>query len=295
MRVTQQLMTHEMISLTAKNLERLTELQGQAASGKRLRLPQDDPAGAGRASSLRGTLNANETYLQNIAAGKEWLNATEAALTNVSDVMRRALTAAARGGSDTNGANERLVLGNQVDGLLSEALTQFNTRHREAYLFAGFRLNTIPFTTTGTPVTSFTYNGDANSRLMEIAPQQTVAINVSGSGSMASNVLQSLIDLRDHLQANQVNLVNADIATLQTAFGGVSDTLAEIGARQQRLTDMRSQIERVQLGLQEFLSRTEDANMPEVLMRLSEQEAVYQASLNSAAKLTRANLFDYLK
>lgn len=295
MRITQQLMTHEMISLTAKNLERLTELQGQAASGKRIRLPQDDPAGAGRALSLRGTLNANETYLQNIAAGKEWLTATEAALTNVSDVMRRALTAAERGSSDTHGANERLALSNQVDGLLSEALTQFNTRHREAYLFAGFRLNTTPFTTSGTPVTNFTYNGDANSRLIEIAPQQTVAINVSGSGSMASNVLQSLIDLRDHLQANQVILVNADIATLQTALGGVTDTLAEIGARQQRLTDMRSQIERVQLGLQEFLSRTENADMPEVLMRLSEQEAVYQASLNSAARLTRANLFDYLK
>jgi len=295
MRVTQQLMTQEMISLTAKNLERLTELQGQAASGKRVRLPQDDPAAAGRAVSLRGTLNANETYLQNIAAGKEWLNATEAALTNVSDVMRRALTAAGRGGSDTNGANERLALSNQVDGLLSEALTQFNTRHREAFLFAGFRLNSTPFTTIGAPVTSFIYNGDANSRLIEIAPKQTVAINVTGSGSMANGVLQSLIDLRDHLQANQVNSVNADIATLQTALGGVTDALAEVGARQQRLTEMRSQIERVQLGLQDFLSHTENADMPEVLMRLSEQDVVYKASLNSAAKLSRANLFDYLK
>ncbi|MBM4423051.1 MAG: flagellar hook-associated protein 3 [Chloroflexi bacterium] len=300
MRITDRMISDDTMANVARNKERLAELQAQASSGKRIIDPHDDPAGAGQVLSLRTSLAANETYLRNIHSSKEWLSATESALQNVVTVLQRALSNARQDASD----NERATLASHVDGLIDDALTQFNARYRDAYLFAGFQTNTQPFVTVGSPVTAVNMAGAPPAsngvRTVEMERGQTVAVNVVNDaagqfGAFASNVFNALITLRDDLNANNVNAIGADIATLQTALDGVTAVIGDIGARQQRLTDARTRLERVQLGLRDFLNRTEDANLAETIMHLSEQDTVYKASLRAAAQIGRTNLFDFLR
>lgn len=292
MRVTNQMIAGELMALNARNLERLADLQSQAAAGKRVRQPHDDPPAAGRALNLKATLAANQTYLQNIASAKEWLGAAEASLAGIVAVLERALNDARQGASDTLGSAERTALGAHVNGLIADALALLNARHREAYLFAGFKTTTQPFVASGSPITGVTYAGDAGQRLIETEPGQTVAINVTGGATTAA-VFSALLALRDDLNANNGANIRSDIATVQSALEGVLNVLADLGTRQQRLSLSRARLEKVQIGLREFLSRTEDADLAEVIVRLKEQEVVYQASLQTSARLTRANLFDF--
>lgn len=294
MRVTTRMMTDEAIAFNAKNLERLSEAQTEVATGKRVRDPHDDPVAAGRALNLKSSLAANDTYLQNVATAKEWLNATEASLSAMNDILGRALAGARKGASDGLGADERLTLGKQVDGLLADALTQLNARHRDGYLFAGFRTTTRPFTAAGNPVSAVTYNGDSGLRLIEIEPGQTVAVNATGGPETAA-AFNALISLRDNLNADNGAAVSGDIAAVEAALDGMLSLTSDLGARQQRLTGTRSRLEKVQSGLSELLSRTEDADMAAAIMQLKHEETIYQASLQTTARITRSNLFDYLR
>lgn len=297
MRITSKMMTDQAINLIGKNYQRLAEIQSEVSSQKRVQNPHDDPIAAGRVLNLKSTLSANETYLQNISASSEWLDATEAALSAVSDIIRRGISDAQQGASDTIGDSERAGLAGHVDGLIEDALTQFNTRHREVYIFGGFRINTQPLTTTGTPITAVTYNGDNGQRLIEIEPGQTVAVNVNSlnGNSFTSAVFDPLIALRDALTANDTDAISASITTLQGALDNVQNTITALGARQQRLTDVRTRLEKVQIGLREFVSQTEDSNLADALLRLSQQDTVYQASLQASARLNQTNLFSYLR
>lgn len=294
MRVTTTMMNDEAVALNARNLERLARTQSQIASGKRLQAPHDDPAAAGSALTLRTGLAANETYLQNTASAREWLNAAEASLGAVTGILQRALNDARQGASDTLGADERVTLARHVDGLIADALAQLNAPHRGSYLFAGFRTTTRPFTPVGSPATSVAYNGDSGARLIEIEPGQTIAANVTGGAATAA-VFSSLIQLRDDLNANNAAAVGGDIAGVQSALDGMLDSLADVGARMQRLNDTRTRLEKVQGGLSELLSHTEDTDMAGAIMQLKQQETVYEASLQTAARINRSNLFDFLR
>ncbi|MEK7278745.1 MAG: flagellar hook-associated protein FlgL [Chloroflexota bacterium] len=294
MRVTTTMMNDEAVALNAKSLERLARMQSQIASGQRVQQPHDDPAAAGTALTLKSSLAANETYLQNVATAKEWLNAAEASLNGVVGILGRALNDARQGASDTLGAEERATLGQHVDGLIADALTQLNARHRGSYLFAGFKTTTQPFAPSGSPVTSVTYNGDSGTRLIEIEPGQTLAANVTG-GAPTAAAFNALITLRDNLNANNTAAVSTSIASVQSALDGMLGPLADAGARGQRLGDTRTRLEKVQGGLRELLSRTEDTDMAAAITQLKQQEMVYQASLQTSARISRSNLFDFLR
>ena len=294
MRVTTTMMNDEAVALNAKSLERLARMQSQIASGQRVQQPHDDPAAAGTALTLKSSLAANETYLQNVATAKEWLNAAEASLNGVVGILGRALNDARQGASDTLGAEERATLGQHVDGLIADALAQLNARHRGSYLFAGFKTATQPFAPSGSPVTSVTYNGDSGTRLIEIEPGQTLAANVTG-GAPTAAAFNALITLRDNLNANNTAAVSTSIASVQSALDGMLGPLADAGARGQRLGDTRTRLEKVQGGLRELLSRTEDTDMAAAITQLKQQEMVYQASLQTSARIGRSNLFDFLR
>ncbi len=294
MRVTTIMMNDEAVALNTKNLERLARTQSQIASGKRVQAPHDDPVAAGTALTLQSSLAANETYLQNVATAKEWLNAAEASLNGVVGVLRQALNDARQGASDTMGAEERATLGQHVDGLIADALSQLNARHRDSYLFAGFKTATQPFAPSGSPIASVAYNGDSGTRLIEIEPGQTLAANVTG-GAPTAAVFDVLITLRDNLNANNTAAVSGSIASVQSALDGMLDSLADVGARGQRLGDTSLRLDKVQAGLRELLSRTEDTDMAGAITQLNQQQMVYQASLQTSARISQSNLFDFLK
>lgn len=293
MRISTKMMADNSITLIGRNYDRMAELNSQVSSTKRIQNPHDDPVGAGQVLNLRTVIAANETYTQNIAVAKEWLTASEAVMTASSDIIQRGIADATQGSGDTIGSSERAGLAKHVDGLISDMLTQLNSKHRDTYLLAGQKITTQPYTAVGSPITSVTFNGDANSRQIEIEPNQTVAVNVDGS-NMVANVLNPLIALRDALNANDTNAIATGISSLQGSLANIQQTITDLGSRQQRLTDVGSRLETLQNGLRSLLSKTEDTDMASAISELQQENTTYQASLQASARIGRTNLFDYL-
>ena len=80
-----------------------------------------------------------------------------------------------------------------------------------------------------------------------------------------------------------------------TADGGIAPLPLTVGARVNRLELQQSRLESIQETFTSLLSKTEDANMAEVIMQLQLQENVYRASLAAGARIIQPSLLDFLR
>jgi flagellar hook-associated protein 3 FlgL len=293
MRITSRMMVDNAIQHMEDSLERLSALQERAASGKLIRNPSDDPSVATAGLNLRSTLNTNAAYLDTARVSADWLDANELALKTFVDIGARALTLTKQGLSDTQGAAERQALGVEMDGLLQNAVEAGNSSQRGNYLFAGFKVTTLPYTYTGAGVTN---NLASTADLMQhgLEPGQTVTVNIDGN-TLLTPFFAALVSARDALNTNNPSALQTALTSLQTAFTGVADARTTNGARQRQVQTAIDRLENTQLLLKDLLSHKEDASLAETISLLKHQETVYQAVLGVGQRALPPSLFDFLK
>jgi flagellar hook-associated protein 3 FlgL len=68
-----------------------------------------------------------------------------------------------------------------------------------------------------------------------------------------------------------------------------------VGARINRLEMTQQRLEDLSINLQQLQSKTEDADIAEVVMQLKMSENVYQASLAVGARIIRSSLIDFMR
>ena len=84
------------------------------------------------------------------------------------------------------------------------------------------------------------------------------------------------------------------IQLVQNHNSSVSRHQTDLGARMSRLDLVRERLERDEISLERILSQNEDADLVEVAMRLSNAEAVYQASLMAGINMVQLSLANFL-
>lgn len=298
MRITQQLLNQSALNGMQTNLRRVKTLQEQAVTSKKVNRPEDDPFAVEQTLGFRSRIKASETARQNIAMSQDWLNATDKALGDISDLLTRTRSLALKGASDTMGPDERQALATETEGIIEQAIAIGNTRHGDHYLFAGFQVDTQPFSrnpATGA-ITSTTYNGDNGQIVREVEPGTDMVINTPGD-PLFTDVFNTVISLRDALQASpfEASDVASVAADLETQLDNVLDVQAATGTKLRRLEASSDRMEASEVGLRELLSEAEDADMAEVASQLNQQQFVYQTALAVNGQILRTSLLDYLR
>ena len=298
MRITQQLLNQSALNGMQTNLRRVKTLQEQAVTSKKVNRPEDDPFAVEQTLGFRSRIKASETARQNIAMSQDWLNATDKALGDISDLLTRTRSLALKGASDTMGPDERQALATETEGIIEQAIAIGNTRHGDHYLFAGFQVDTQPFSrnpATGA-ITSTTYNGDNGQIVREVEPGTDMVINTPGD-PLFTDVFNTVISLRDALQASpfEASDVASVAADLETQLDNVLDVQAATGTKVRRLEATSDRMEASEVGLRELLSKAEDADMAEVASQLNQQQFVYQTALAVNGQILRTSLLDYLR
>lgn len=70
---------------------------------------------------------------------------------------------------------------------------------------------------------------------------------------------------------------------------------ARVGAKVNRLEATQNRFEDNKIQLTSLLSKIEDVDIAEIVMNLSNQQAIYQAALRTGAKIIQTSLIDFLK
>jgi len=286
----QMLITNSLSDLQA-SFAKLTDLQDQASSLKRLRKPSDAPADVVSAMELHAGLNRNAQYATNLSDASAWLGSADNALTSAVTQMQRVNDLVIQASNGSMDATTRQGIASEIDQIRQSLIGIANTQYAGRPIFAGTASGNVAYDQTGH------YVGISAAVTRNIAPGQTVQVNVNGDtvfGSPPNDLFTTLAAI-----SNAVRTDPTQLEALQTTFAtdttNVQSQLAEVGARFQRVSTLQSQNTADNLTMKQNLSNIEDADIAQVMVQLQAQQVAYQAALEATAKAIQPTLADFLK
>ena len=134
--------------------EILQRLNLQAASGKRINQPSDDPVGAAMALDLQTVLNELDQYQNNIDSARAQLRASESIFTDINALLTKAKELAAQMATETYSAENRRAVAVEVFNISDEIIQLVNSQLNGNYLFSGYSTDTA--SVTNDPAVDFT-------------------------------------------------------------------------------------------------------------------------------------------
>jgi flagellar hook-associated protein 3 FlgL len=291
MRVTTGMAQRHVLTDLRRVQERLATAQSQVSGGKRIEKPSDDPLGAERAMRLKDQLESTSAYRTAVDESRSWLDATDTGLESLGNVVQRVreLTLQAANGATTSSGRQSIKL--EVDQLTEQLKTTLNSAYDGRRLFSGMATDTPPYSA----ATGDTYQGNTGAVVRQIGPGVSVQVNITGD-DVLSGLLPTLRTLSAHLQANDVaSLQSTDLQALDAGFDNLTAKRAQVGAITNRVDAAGQRLDDVYDVTSAFLSKTEDADLPQALTDLSAQQNALQAALRGGASLIQQSLMDFLR
>jgi flagellar hook-associated protein 3 FlgL len=158
-----------------RSRSRMEDLQTQTATMKRVNKPSDDPIGAAKVLEVRTDKVNNNQFQDNAKLAEAFLNNTDHALEDLSDIVIRAKEIAVGQSSAASSSPEsRLGVAEEVNQLLQRAVATANTRIGDRYLFGGYKTTTTPVDAEGN------YHGDQGELMIEIGREVFIGMNIPG-------------------------------------------------------------------------------------------------------------------
>jgi flagellar hook-associated protein 3 FlgL len=312
MRVTANTFPNTLVNQLSQLAVRQNRLQSQAATGQRVRLPEDDPTAMRRVLDLEGETSSLSQYQRNISTLKEYATASYNAMSALKKISDRAGEIATLA-DGTKSAEELKTYAVEINELISQGVQLANSKNRGDYLFAGTTSDQPPFVIdpldANGQITGVTYQGNTTVPAGEIAEGTTITVHVPGAntaGTGAAGLLADsrtgadffahLISLRDHLQSGDTGSVaSTDRGNLQKDEDNFLNQFGVNGVNQARLETANSIATQRSSSLGNLISKEADADLSQTLVRLSETQSAYQAALQSGATILNQSLLDYLK
>jgi flagellar hook-associated protein 3 FlgL len=302
MRITMLMSSQAMLSDINDGYDRLTRLQQELASGKSISKPSDNPYGTSRAMGLRDELAGLTQYQSNIDDGTGWLNTSDTALSQMSNVLQRARELLVQGGSDTADQSARSAIADEIDQLTESVKQEANVQYAGKYVFSGTATTTAPYALGGG---SDRYAGDTATITRTIGPSVQVPLNSDihqllgdGQASGDNKLLNTLRDIADHLRggttADADALRGTDLQRLDANLDTLNEIRADVGARTNRLAIATSRLSALQSNTTQLLSDTQDADMAQTVTQYTTQQAAYSAALRAGANIVQTSLLNFL-
>lgn len=293
MRITERMLTAQLLTNLTRTRRRLQDYEDQLSSGMRLTRPSDDPSNLARDLRLRSGLGETKRFLANVDDAVNWMSMTEAALQSVTDALQRARELAVAGGGNAVSQSSLNAIADELEQIFQHLVETGNTHFDGRYLFSGYKTETRPFIpAAGDPPVA--YQGDGGLMEREIGVGSTITINLPGDQVFmeAFSTLQKLID---GLRSGSTDRVTARIGELDGVLDQAVSTRSWLGARINRLELVRARLLDTQMNLTRLLSEVEDVDVARTVVELSSAEKMYQVALSVGAKVVQPSLLDFLR
>ncbi len=178
MRLSSSQIYQQSVNIMLEQQAKLTEVDQQIASGKRILKPSDDPSATVQILNLNTEVLKLEQYSSNIDAARTQLSQTEEVLRQSGNVLQRARELLLQANNDTLDSNNRKAIAGELSSLKSQLVALANTRDATGeYVFAGFQVGTQPFSEEGKNVV---YAGDRAQRMTQVGSGIQMAVRDNG-------------------------------------------------------------------------------------------------------------------
>jgi flagellar hook-associated protein 3 FlgL len=312
-------MNYRVLSSELQNISnRLYDLRQQAATGKKLNKPSDNPGVIRPLLNYRVQSEMTERYLNHLAVAQGDIQLLDSGLDHIEEIFVRAkeLGIAAMSGSTND--EDRKTYANQIGMLFDELLQAANKQTNSQYVFAGYKETTVPFTENPAyvpdaydPGDSSTwpvlYEGDNNVKTVEIAHGKSVQIALTGSelflgdadhnqevDSGNENLFAVLKKFEHAIRENDYTKMNEGLGELENGAEQVRRLRGQMGNNAQRIEKASEQLYEASIIFKQIISRYEDADVIDVYSRLVQQETAFEAALNVTSRVSKLSILDFM-
>ena len=270
----------------------------QMASGHRINMPSDNPAGAATLVQNKSLQSQTDQFLQNTSDTEGLLQTADSTLSSVVTALNRAIALGVQGGSDTTTASDRQAIAQQVEGIRDQVLQLANVSYQGNFVFAGTLSKTQPFTLDPTQPDGVVYNGNHNTNTVQIAEGRSVQVNLPGDqifqGS-GGDVFGSLQQLITALQNNDTNAIGAATTQLGGALSYLSQQRVFYGNGINQLTSNQSFLQQEKVNLQSQENSVDAVDMAKAATDLAQTQVTQSAAMAALARVIPVTLMDFLK
>ncbi|MCF7802880.1 MAG: flagellar hook-associated protein FlgL [Candidatus Marinimicrobia bacterium] len=292
MRITNSILYRAIKRNVQKSSENVYKYQEQIASGKRINRPSDDPLGAMKAQQLHTSLNKIDQFSRNHTYAKTWLNASEAALSQSSDLLVRLKEITLAQGSSNSNENTREIAAEEVRTLKDQLLSLANTKVSNRSIFAGHQTGSTTFAGDGT------YGGDDGNIYLNIKEGIALKVNHTGEEIFKSdtykNIFETVNELVTALENNDGETIREKIDEIDTTFQNVNRNISFIGSLHNQVENVREMSEEEKIRHKEHLGEVEEIDLVEAVIGLESARNTYQTALSGAKTISQMNLSQLL-
>src|SRR5690242_49422 len=281
------------IQQTRQNMNTATQ---QLSSGKSVNQLSDNPAAVAAVVQNHDKAGQDDQFLQNLDTLQARFQVADSTLSNVVQVLTRALAIGTEGANGTLNPGDRQAIAGEAQGLLSEMMSLANTTYQGTYIFSGTAVTTQPFTQD--PATlAVTYNGNGNTTSVELSNGNSTSSGVPGSQlfqNAAGSVFGALTALYNSLQSG--NGIAAAVTQVQNALSTMSTQRVFYGnsLNQIALSENFLSQDKVNLSTQE--NALIGVDPAAAASNLAQSQTAYQSNLAATGRiLTLPSLLDFLK
>ncbi len=220
---------------------------------------------------------------------------------NIGEVLQRVREMLVQASNGTLNEGDMHNIGGEVDQLIQAVKQDANTQYAGQYVFSGTATTTSPYKQGEED--AFQGNEEPVNRAIGPGSTLNVSMNLSavlgnGAGSGDGKVLEVLRTIATHLEEatpeSRAKLGTSDLKSLGAGMESLLQLQAVTGATTDQLNTASSRIEGLQDALTKAMSATQDANIAEVSIAYSSEQAAYSAALRAGANIIQESLLNFL-
>lgn len=291
MRITQSMLSNNMLRNLTSSYDKMGKLQEQLSSGKKVNRPSDDPVVVMKGMGYRMQVDKVAQYQKNLGEVNNWLDSSDDALDNVGQALHRAkelVTNAANTGAMTPEDRDKIKI--ELKQLQEQIQDLANTKVGDKYIFSG--------TMTDKPLydkvaNSFPADTTAFDKSIEIEVFDGVNLKVNTN---ATALFEGIDELFKVITAGDDDVDFGEaIKQIETQLDAVLTSRADIGARSNRAELMHNRLEMQEGAAKKQQSENEDIDYEKVITDMLTQEAIHNAALSVGARIIQPSLVDFLR
>lgn len=289
MRVTQSMLSNNMLRNLSSSYGKMGDLQRQVETGKKVNRPSDDPVVVMKGINYRTALGKIEQYERNIGEVNNWLDTSDNTLDKVNAALQRTNDLLVQAANGTTTEEDRDKIKAELKQLRQHVQDMSNTKIGEKYIFSGTKTNVPPFDkTTGT------YSTDP-------AFEKTINIEIFDGISLQSNItplntFQSIDDMFARLDsATTTEDFSNSLTDLNKNSNELLTIRSDIGARQNRVELMEDRLASQEISATKQMSDNEDVDYEKAITNMITQESIHRAALSVGARIIQPSLTDFLR
>lgn len=231
-RISTSQMQREAINSMMKQHVTLSRTQQQVASGKKIFKPSEDPVAASRIVNLKDTLAAVSQHQDNVNAARARITLSEGVLTSVVESIHRASELAVQANNDTYNSDSRSFVAAEIKQIQEALLNLANTTDsNNEYLYAGSLSRFKPFSRN--EAGGFEYNGDENSREIQISRNRRISVDDPGSSVFLEikngNGIFNVLDAPENKGTGIIDPGQASAGYIDDTYGIIFDQTIDPG------------------------------------------------------------------